>query len=313
MQPTEDSRLYKYVGPSYLGKVLAERRSISIRCSLPREFSDPYELFLTIRFDTEPELLAYYADLIGEIVQRPTTCFSRRPDVVPMWAHYAEGLRGAVLELDESRLSAVFPKSSFGDVEYREKPDPRLNAMLEFAHGTQKFRHSRHLILAVLGAAYFTKSATWAYELERRMIVDTDDLVEREGVQLLLAPTACATAMIAGPRASEETKALLRASARAAGCGYFEMRIGRSSATPYFVTVDGEPYRFSAGRLTAAEYYCERCHEPLESGEECSWCRITDSMRTEASRDNPLRLLEDMGMLEGYFESARKIDDSLES
>lgn len=35
---------------------------------LPREFADPYELFLTIGVDTDRELLAYYADIVGEMV-----------------------------------------------------------------------------------------------------------------------------------------------------------------------------------------------------------------------------------------------------
>ena len=311
MLPSPAHRIYKYASPRSLGRMLASTNGVSLTCSLPKEYNDPYELFLTIRFNTEPELLAFYADLIGQIVQQPTTCFSTRPDVTPMWAHYADNLRGAVLELDETRLKEEFPASVFGDIEYREDADDQLNELLRMAHGTSKFRHSRFLVDGVLSAAYFTKSTAWTYERERRMVLRDEDVVETEGIKLLQIPPRCISGVIAGPRVSDENRELLLSTAGAAGARFFEMRIGRSSPIPYFVNAEGLPHVFAGGQIILAEYYCEQCGEPVESNDICSWCSITDDMRYEAASSNPLRLLDEHGMLDEYFESSRRIDAEL--
>ena len=38
---------------------------MTLKCSLPRNFNDPYELFLTVNFREKPEALAFYTDVIG--------------------------------------------------------------------------------------------------------------------------------------------------------------------------------------------------------------------------------------------------------
>src|SRR6202051_1411211 len=92
--------------------------SVTLKCSLPKDFNDPYELFLTIDFNQEPDLLAFYADAIGEIPQSPTTCFSRSPAVIPMWAHYAQNHEGFVIEVSEEKLCEMLPEIACGDVSY---------------------------------------------------------------------------------------------------------------------------------------------------------------------------------------------------
>jgi hypothetical protein len=79
--------IYKYLGHEVIDKLFQSPDNVTFKCSLPKDFNDPYELFLTIDFKEEPELLAFYADAIGELPQYPTTCFSRSPAVIPMWAH----------------------------------------------------------------------------------------------------------------------------------------------------------------------------------------------------------------------------------
>jgi hypothetical protein len=128
-------KLYKYVRPNVIGRMFEDDK-VLVRCSLPSEFNDPYELFLTVDFNVGPSLLAFYQDLVGTIVQTPTACFSRAPDVVPMWAHYGSEGQGAVIEFDEECIENSFPECRFGDVEYRDAPDPRLTDRLRFAAGT---------------------------------------------------------------------------------------------------------------------------------------------------------------------------------
>jgi hypothetical protein len=119
-------RIYKYIGHSYIGKVLGDSQQVTLKCSYPKDFNDPYELFLTINFNESPELLAFYSDVIGELPQIPTTCFSRSPLVIPMWAHYAQNHEGFAIEFDEAELMKHFPESGFGDVDYQDAPTTGL-------------------------------------------------------------------------------------------------------------------------------------------------------------------------------------------
>ena len=91
------SKIYKYLGADVLNIALSKEGVCSFKCSYPKDFNDPYELFLTIDFKQTPELLATYKDTIGELPQLPTSCFSRSPSVIPMWAHYAHNHRGVCL------------------------------------------------------------------------------------------------------------------------------------------------------------------------------------------------------------------------
>jgi hypothetical protein len=219
-----------------------------------------------------------------------------------MWAHYSDYHRGFVLELDEECVRGEFPRIAFGDVEYRDNADPALNQMLEFAHGTAKFRHSAALLEAAMGAAYFTKTTTWSYQHERRLVVSEPDDITLEGeLQLLRVPGPCVTALIAGLNATDETRLALRARAHDIGCLYYEMRMGRTSASPYFLDNAGVAFRFEDGQLVPSQLSCNSCLEPIEKGDECSWCQITDAMRDDAASRDPLRLLEDYGLLEGYL------------
>ena len=69
--------LYKYVGASYLDQVVGLDGKVTLKCSHPRDFNDPYELFLAVDGNNDPEALAFYAEVVGDLPQIPTTCFSR--------------------------------------------------------------------------------------------------------------------------------------------------------------------------------------------------------------------------------------------
>ena len=55
-----NKRIYKYVAPNYLDKVFGSRDLVTLKCSHPKDFNDPYELFLTINFNESPEMLAFF-------------------------------------------------------------------------------------------------------------------------------------------------------------------------------------------------------------------------------------------------------------
>lgn len=297
-------KIYKYVGPESIDKVFQSSAAVTLKCGLPKDFNDPYELFLTIDFNERPDALAFYADAIGELPQLPTTCFSRSPIVTPMWAHYAQNLQGFVVEFSEDALGKAFPEGSFDDVDYADAPSEGLRQMLYMAFVARKFRHTYLLRRGVFNAAYFTKASCWSYEQERRMIVPLENTRQVDPLILLNVPNDCATSIICGPRASEQTKLELIKKAKELNCQYFELRIGRSSATPYLVDTDGQPFLFDHGEISPSPQYCAACNEPITSmtDDHCSWCQIDDELRYNAAQSNPFRMLDHYGMLEQYIE-----------
>lgn len=298
-------KLYKYCSPGILSNVFSIDDRATLKFSMPAEFNDPYELFLTIDFDRDPEELAFYLDLIGDNLQYPTTCFSLSPTVVPMWAHYAENHRGFVVEFSEERLAAAFEKSRFGNVAYSDSPVHDLSDLLMRAHQIRKFRYNLWLVQAVLSAGYFTKTLCWSYEQERRMIVEKSLTRSVGDMMLLDVPRDSITGIICGAKATDETKANLKRTSDEIGCRYLELRVGRSSATPYMVDRDGKPFGFSDGQVVVADYCCEECLEPTRDGVyRCSWCGIDDEVRYQAAMSNSFRILDRYGLLDNYLKNA---------
>ena len=301
--------IYKYVGPSYLDKVFAIKDHVTLKCSYPKDFNDPYELFLTIDFNEPPEVLAFYADAVGELPQFPTTCFSRSPAVIPMWAHYAQNLQGLCIEFDEKLLSESFPKSGFGDVDYRNTPDPDLTETLYRAYEIKKFRYMFFLHRGVFSAAYFTKAMYWNYEQERRMLVDESETRRLDELILMDIPKECITSLICGPRASEGTILAVREEANKIDCCCFELKIGRTSPNPFFADSNGDPFIFGGTKIERSDQFCETCKEPIwNETEQCSWCQIDVSDMNNAASSNPFRMLDRYGLLEPYIESSLSID-----
>lgn len=295
--------IYKYVGPSVVSHVLAGHDHVHLKCSHPEDFQDPYELSLTIDFAIDPGALAFYQEVVGELPQLPTTCFSKSPAVIPMWAHYARNLEGVVLEFDEDLMQESCPESTFRDVEYTDDPNANLNQTLQRAYVIGKPRYVYFLQNGVFHAAYFTKATCWSYELERRMVIEEHGVRLAPPLLLLDVPIACVTSVIAGPRASEATKALLRQFCEQSGSRYLEMRIGKSSAEPYFVDVADTPYRFVGDRIEGSPHYCGICGEPTLAGDLCSWCAIEEAHREQAAMSNPFRMLAEHDLLESYLDS----------
>jgi Protein of unknown function (DUF2971) len=303
------ARLYKYLGPQILDKALAAEDTVAFKCSLPRDFNDPYELFLTIDYDQDSEVLAYYRETIGEVTQHPTTCFSKSPAVIPMWAHYAENHEGAVVEVDEACIMERYPDAAFGDVDYADQAEPGIADLLRHAHATCKPRHVYMLQHAVGRAAYFTKLTCWSYEQERRLVVGKKDVVAANGIDLLRVPTGCVTALIAGCRASKHTKKRLKDIAARRGTRYFEMNISRSTSTPYFIDGTGAVWEFRAGQFDECELTCGSCGEPVQQDkDQCPWCSITKDDEHIAAGRNPMRMLSAHGLLEEYYRDMAEID-----
>lgn len=300
--------LYKYVGPTFFDKVFVGSDKVSLKCGYPADFNDPYELFLTMDFGERPELIAFYADVVGKLPQLPVTCFSRSPAVLPMWAHYASNLQGFVLELDEDQLAEHFPESSFGNVDYQDLPSDVVAENLYRAYELGKFRYMHFLRQSVFSAAYYTKQTCWIYEQERRMVVDESEVVKRDGISLIDVPIGCVRSIICGPRTSEEILQALRVHATLTGRDFFELKVGKSSSIPYFVNTKQQSHIFDGDELVLAPAYCAECKEPIkEDGELCSWCQIDESHKENAAARNSYRVLHRYGLLDSYIEGVNEI------
>jgi len=304
-------KIYKYFGPELVDLALSDNGA-TFKCSLPKDFNHPYELFLTVDFSSDASALACYQEAIGAIPQLPSTCFSVSPAVTPMWAHYGKNVSGFVVEIDEDELAEAFSDSRFGDVRYQDEPDSGLTEMLYKAHVIGKPRYTYFLQGGTFNAAYFTKASCWSYEMERRMIVGEDDVRTAGGLLLMDIPINCITALIAGSRADDSLVNSLSNHARKFGSSFFTMKIGKSNIAPYFLDSDGTPYVFNGSGLSLAQSSCGNCSEPISEGNDrCSWCQITDEDRMEAALKNPYRMLDRYGVLSSYLESMNEITKKL--
>lgn len=294
--------LFKYFGPEAIDKVFTTPELVTLKCSLPKDFNDPYELFLTVDLDQDADTMAFYADCVGEIPQHPTTCFSRSPLVVPMWAHYAKNSTGFAVEFDEEMLGENFQESHFDNIDYRDTPNEALTDMLYRASGIGKPRYVYLLQRWVMNAAYFTKMTCWGYEQERRMVTGENEVRSAGQLLLLDIPRDCVKTIIAGPQASDELITKLKEKAEGLQCDYFQLKIGRSSALPYLVNDAGEPFCFKDGEIVRSACGCASCQEPvLSPREQCSWCQIDESHAQAAAQRNPFRMYHELGMLESYI------------
>lgn len=304
------TKLYKYLGPDLLTRVFPRGNAAYFKASRPKEFNDPYELFLTLKTKgVDPEVLAFYQETVGELPQWPTLCFSKRPDVTPMWAHYARECAGLVVELDERLLLRYYPEATVEDISYSSDPATIDVFMVLNALTTSKPRHTYFLQRAAISAAYFAKSNIWSYEAERRVVVGDRHVVASGAHMLLRTPVECITAIIAGPRSSA---GLVRSTKRVCArikTKFLRMHLARGAMLPYFTDAKNGTFVFTDGQLSPASNSCTECGEPVEDDEQeiCPWCSITDAHRMNAAHYNPMRRLAHFGLLEQYYADVGKI------
>ncbi|WP_115528369.1 MULTISPECIES: DUF2971 domain-containing protein [Xanthomonas] len=304
-------KIYKYFSPQVADLVFNDA-GVTLKFSLPKDFNDPYELFLTVDYLSDPDALACYEEAIGSIPQDPTTCFSVSPSISPMWAHYGQNAAGFVIEFDEEELKECFPESNFGNVTYQNEPSEGLTEMLYRVCHIGKPRYTYMLRNGAYSAAYFTKAACWSYEMERRMVVQIEHIRESNGILLMDVPKQCITSIITGARADLEFVESVRARATQFNCSFFEMKIGRSTIKPYFFDSCRETCIFDGTEISQASVTCNSCGEPVRDGnEKCSWCQIDDGHRREAAIKNPYRMLHRFGRLEAYIQAMDKITNGI--
>lgn len=300
--------LYKYFSSEVLELVFNRNGFCGIKCSYPQDYNDPYELFLGVSLSVPPHHLAVYREVVQDVPQYPTTCFSRSPIVTPMWAHYGKDHSGFVLEFDAEALSKHFDKIAIHDVNYRDEPDPSIAAILERAAEIAKARHAYLLRSAVLAHAYFSKHTSWTYEQECRL-VDQNNLSEDiAGNRILFVPIECVKAIIVGHKTSAAAIEASRKIAEDNELDWYHAVIGKSQGLPFLKDAAGQSFVFDAESIKSAENICDSCSEPVPAGRElCPWCSITEEDNINAASRNPYRILDHLGLLEDYVNEADKV------
>lgn len=301
-------KIYKYIGPQILDLIFREEGFAQFKCSYPKDFNDPYELFLTLDpSQTKAEVIAYFLDLLGEIPQLPTTCFSKRPDVIPMWAHYAHQSRGFAIEVDVRKLYESTPQCRIQDISYSDNPQQVSAYEIEHAHQTAKPRHTAALLEKCITNAYFTKLKCWSYEEEIRIAVSEDLILIEDGHKLLNIPDHCIKSIIAGPNTEKKDKEKCMRICNKIQCSYLEMNIGKSTTKPYFISQQRDTLEYNEEQLLPVLHLCETCGEPIPKGKkQCPWCSINQSLANSAAQRNPLRMLSHLGLLDEYLQKRTK-------
>lgn len=301
-------KIYKYIGPEVLNIAFEKDGFCGLKCSYPKDYNDPYELFLTINFLQTPDVLAFYKEVASEIGQYPTTCFSKSPIVTPMWAHYAHNGKGFVLEIDEDKLSNHIDCVGLDDVTYQDEARSELENSLQMALKVGKPRHLMFLRNNAYYAAYFTKSSCWNYELERRLIVTDNDIEDVHGNMILYIPVECITTIIAGPRTEPSTLKNGIKLSKKHNVPFFQVNVGKTTSMPYLTDNTPETYAFDGDEIVKSPFSCSSCKEPIvnDANKLCSWCLIRKEHELNASV-NSLRMLERAGILSDYVEGFNKI------
>lgn len=296
--------IFKYVSESVIGHVFNRDGHVGIKCSLPQDYNDPYELFLGIDLEQGSELLATYSEVVGEVPSQLTTCFSKSPVVAPMWAHYADNHRGCVIGFDVTALQDVFPDLLVRDIAYREGPHEGLVRFTQMAAHRKKPRDAMALQHAVTYESYFSKYLEWSYEQEVRAVNFEAYVEDIGGHKVLFVPAPCVAVVIAGAKSTDTTKASLREAATELDAHFYGETIGRSFPTPYLVDEADQARIFADGGIAVPAGTCAECGEPLRAaGKLCPWCAIDDADRLNAAGNNPFRILDGHGLLEDYFKN----------
>lgn len=296
--------IYKYFSEDVLKHALTRSGHVGIKCSLPEDYNDPFELFLGVDLEQRTELLATYREVVEEIPSQLTTCFSKSPVVSPMWAHYGTNHRGFVVGFNVTQLEETYSELLIRDISYLDSPSEQLASFAEMAAFRKKPRDAMHLRNAVIYHGYFSKYSEWSYEQEVRAVNFEDYVEDVFGHKIAYVPKQCIAAIISGAKSSTETKQFLLETAAELEAAFYTAKIGRSYPTPYLLTDDEHPAVFLDGAISTPDGICEECAEPLRAkGDLCPWCKIDETDELTAAQNNPFRILDHHGLLAGYVEN----------
>jgi len=273
--------LFKYLSPDGALKVLDSQERCTLKFSLPDAYNDPYELFLQPSEPLDEEVeRAFFKFYLGRVLQTPMTCFSGRPDSVPMWAHYTHEGAGACIALDAEAVSDEFSLAYLADVDYSDEPAMIDSQTIIQAATTMKRRHALMMIAEANRAAYFAKRDEWSYECEKRLVVHRSELEEANGLLLKHMPASALRSIIVSPKTRQDVRELCEARANSTGVPLLEVRFGRTTYAPFFLDSGERPLCWEEDGFQECSEVCCECGEPssaIDDDSLCQWCGVSAS------------------------------------
>ncbi len=277
--------LFKYVSPDSVSKVFENANELSVRFGFPKSYNDPYELFLERDPPLEnEEQRAFYSYFLGNVVEAPVACFSKRPDSVVMWAHYGREGAGICLAFEEDSFVNQFPLAYVGDITYSSGPAKVPSGIISYAFTTAKRRHTLRLLEIGHRAAYFMKRDDWQYEAERRVVVSPDAVEDRKGILVGKISPKVLRCIILGQKVDPAVRVLCQERAENWRVPIIELRIGSRTFVPFFTGAGTPAVTWSGVDFENVADVCEQCGEPAnlsESGK-CEWCDIDEEAKQSA-------------------------------
>lgn len=298
--------IYKYFSADVFEYVFKDNENIHLKCSLPKDYNDPYELFLGIDLSADTDCLATYKASLGEIPQFYTSCFSSSGSSSPMWAHYAKNHTGFVVEFDIDKIREYLPNSRIQEVSYRDTPDESILGHLQRASVTGKARHTMWMMDAIIHHAYFTKQTCWSYEREQRLVGINKHVKD----SIISINNNTIRSIISGKNATELFDKNASSLASKIGTRFLKSNVGKSYPWPFFRDENNTSYIEIENSISRSQYNCEKCNEPsIQPVEKCVWCNISDSDLANASYRSMLSAIDRMGGLDDYIRQFRAIGE----
>ncbi len=296
--------IYKYFSADVFEYVFKDDQNIYLKCSLPKDYNDPYELFLGIHLTADTECLATYKTSLGDIPQLYTTCFATSGSSSPMWAHYAKNHSGFVVEFGIDEIQESLPDSRIKEITYRDTPDESILFHLQRAAVTGKARHTMWMMDAIVHHAYFTKQTCWSYEEEQRLFGINKHVKD----SILSIENSCVKSIISGKNSSKDFDNNASLFANKIGARFLKSHIGKSYPRPFFRDEDDVSYIEIDTHTSPSPYTCDSCNEPtIEPVERCVWCNISDRDLANASHRSMLSAIHRMGGLDDYIQQFRAV------
>ena len=294
--------LFKYLNAEGTRRVLESPDRCSLKFALPSTYNDPYELFLQPTKALGDEGRAFFQFYLRQILQTPVTCFSGRPNSIPMWAHYARDGSGACVGFDAEAIADQFTEAYLADVEYSNEPAQIDSETIAFAAGTMKRRHSLIMLAQANRAAYFVKRDEWEYECERRLVVLRSEMEEHDGVLLKRVPDTVLRFLIVSKKTHADVRALCEKRAAQAGVPLLQVRFGRTVYDPFFVDAQDRVFKWAGTDFEECDEVCSECQEPgsgLDENGMCQWCGVSEAAIQGGPRLSGLALALEYGIDRG--------------
>lgn len=288
---------YMYLPEDEIDCINLDEEFFTLKFTDLSQYNDPYEQALAVDLslvdsDNPDEFLYLMRTYRGEINKCKgyfASCFSKKPDVTPMWAHYANEQKGFVLALNEDMLreyfeeSLKFAESDFyiEDIEYQSEIDPDFQRHFEAGNFRGKGIGLYIAQSRFFQAFYFHKQKCWEYEQERRVILKAQGIFEEKYFGYLEIPKSCVSYIIYGMNTSDIMKQKVGAIFK--DVDEYSFKISHSNIVSYFLK-DTNTYLYSDNNGELIEEYstCSTCFEPIEHNayghcdSKCFWCCMKD-------------------------------------